>query len=175
MKWTFEFFFQNARHLNGLLNISLEIFPKETKKRLKILGKKCYSWNTCCCYVKENSELYTVDKRGKFLRELWNLDGDVQNWHVNFKTPFKFQKYWSRVTWLTVNWKECSCKNSELFFLTTSVRFVYVPNVTSSRPTSRVPASNVPELASLLPRPRVPVPLLGSGTSRNIPEHEKKN
>ena len=40
MKSTFEFLFQNVRHLNGLLNISLEIFPKKTKKRLKILGKK---------------------------------------------------------------------------------------------------------------------------------------
>ena len=32
----------------------------------------------------------------KFLRELWNLAGDVQNWHVNQKAPFKFQQFWSR-------------------------------------------------------------------------------
>ena len=48
----------------------------------------------------------TVNKLGKVLQELWNLAGDVQNWQVNFKALFKFQKCWSRVGYM---WVDCNC------------------------------------------------------------------
>ena len=82
MKWTFAFLFQNFRPLNGLLNISREIFPKKTKKILKILGN---NWSFLkyfmLSHVPEHATLRTPPRVPVALLGIALRQGDFNSWN----------------------------------------------------------------------------------------------